>query len=193
MSGGLPLYAITLLPDLTLWVKSRLDSLGVAWLSDAAAFLMRINLLHVVVLGVAAVLLLLLRRWIGPGKADVSASLLPDVSREMRSHADQVAALLGVRYVTCGHTHYADVASMRGGGMYFNTGSWIPVYEEKEQLYRDMRQCTFLRIDASGADLLRWNQDARCPEPVVVMDTETPALEPEETLLRLLLAAFRNR
>ncbi|HUM68297.1 MAG TPA: hypothetical protein PLK31_05575, partial [Chloroflexota bacterium] len=55
---------------------------------------------------------------------------------------------------------------------YINTGSWIPVFSQEEQLTRPAANLTFLRLVpsrlANGSDipeLLRWSEDANAPRP----------------------------
>jgi hypothetical protein len=61
---------------------------------------------------------------------------------------------------------------------YVNTGAWIPVFSETDQLSRPAAHLTFLRLVPArleqGDDvpeLLRWAEDANAPRPVRLFRT----------------------
>jgi hypothetical protein len=125
------------------------------------------------------------------GSGRRSPAAFPDVSIAMRGTAAQIAANLGVRYVTFGHTHYADTTPLPGGGQYFNTGTWMGIFESREQLYRDVHQFSFLRVEDGEAELLRWDPERGEPRTVVVMDAQEP-LGDGGNILERFANPFRN-
>lgn len=114
-------------------------------------------------------------------KTPTSPKLIRSPSYDMRTMSTYITRLLDVRYVSFGHTHYADVYHIEDGGRrndcwYFNTGTWMTVLEPREQLYREARQLTFLEINQqksgeSHAELKCWHSPI-ATRPVVVIDTE---------------------
>lgn len=69
-----------------------------------------------------------------------------DVSRNFRSIAIDIANTLNVPIVIFGHTHYSDIHKTNNGRTYFNTGTWMGIFEETELLYRDSKQFTLLKL-----------------------------------------------
>lgn len=86
------------------------------------------------------------------------------------NHAD-------VQLVTFGHTHDPQ-QSIELGVRYFNTGTWMPVYQLTAADVRLDLSYTFLffKIDKAGnpldSKLLRWNDDAERIDPIVLTDTK---------------------
>ena len=123
----------------------------------------------------------------------VPPKLSGNTNLDMREMSRFIADRLGVKYVTFGHTHYTDLKSLGDDRWYFNTGTWMTILAEKEQLYRDARQLTFLRIevDATGgsqADLLCWYPPRREPQRVVVVDLIEPNDSIENGILSFILS-----
>ena len=189
-----PLYLLTFMPDVGNAVLGWVKGLDVGWLTTVVEFLHRANLLHILIVVIVGALLIWLRGYarkkIGSGEENRS-SVMPDVSKEMRGSAQYVARSLGVKFVTFGHTHYADTCALFDGGRYFNTGTWMGIFEEGEQLYRNAHQFTYLAVEGERAELLRWNPDARCGQPVVVVDTETPLTGDEDSMVKLMMRALK--
>lgn len=104
--------------------------------------------------------------------------------------AQEVAALLNgrpaanigpARYFIFGHDHAARLMLLDNTAdlnrpdyrqWYVNTGSWIPVFSQQDQLTRPAANLTFLRLVpsrlADGHDLpelLRWSEEANAPRP----------------------------
>lgn len=104
--------------------------------------------------------------------------------------AQQVAELVNgrptpsigpVRYFIFGHDHAARLMLLDNSAdphrpayrqWYINTGSWIPVFSQEDQLTRPAANLTFLRLVPSrlekGDDLpelLRWSEEANAPRP----------------------------
>jgi UDP-2,3-diacylglucosamine pyrophosphatase LpxH len=78
--------------------------------------------------------------------------------------------------VTFGHTHNPQQEQYKPGQHYYNTGTWMPVYELDAADVRLEKTFTFLHIthDSRGninpTELQRWNDDASRDEPLVLMD-----------------------
>ncbi len=86
-----------------------------------------------------------------------------------------------VRYYIFGHDHAARLMLLDNAAdpahpgyrqWYVNTGSWIPVFSQEEQLTRPAANLTFLRLVPArlemGDDvpeLLRWSEEANAPYP----------------------------
>ena len=88
---------------------------------------------------------------------------------------DIFAATPALRIVTFGHTHNPEQRT-RQETYYYNTGTWIPVYESAAADVRFDKTFTYLHItrDERGipvaSPLLRWNDDALRSELMVLTD-----------------------
>jgi len=85
--------------------------------------------------------------------------------------ATRIREMLGVLYVTMGHTHDSDLQSIGSQREeYFNTGTWTKVFSEEEQLIRDPSELLVLEgVRRSGGmtvKLLQWEDSAREPRLV---------------------------
>ncbi|MBM2845649.1 MAG: Metallophos protein, partial [Bacteroidetes bacterium] len=188
----LPLYVLTFIPDLGKRILDLINGTGITWLIAAAEFLYKFNLLHVLVIVIVGLALIWLVRKRRRSKSkDKKSTVLPDVSMEMREHAKYIVQSLGVKYVTFGHTHYVDTCALHGDARYFNTGTWMGIYEEQEQLYREAHQFTFLLVENSEPWLLRWNADGKTPFPVVVVDNAPPLSGEEDSIVKLVMKAVK--
>ena len=82
-----------------------------------------------------------------------------------------------LQLVTMGHTHNPQQEN-DNGKWYYNTGTWMPIYELDAADVRLEKTFTFLHItyDSNGninqTELQRWNDDASRDEQLVLMDTE---------------------
>ncbi len=191
----IPLYILSLLPGISEGVLKWIGCLHMSWLTGAVEFLHRYNILHAAILFASALSLLGLRgiyRKIFNVRKKVTAQALPDVSAYMRTKASHIAALLGVRYVTFGHTHYADTAPLENGSRYFNTGTWMAVFDPENNLYSDIRQYTYLLVADGTARLMQWRRDANAPRDVAVVDTQTPLTEEEDGIIGIIVRAFKR-
>ena len=79
-----------------------------------------------------------------------------------------------LQIVTFGHTHDPEQFN-REGKLYFNTGTWIPVYEISSADVRLDKTYTYLFIQHNGDhlitnELMRWNDDASRCDPLVLRD-----------------------
>ncbi len=81
-----------------------------------------------------------------------------------------------LKLVTFGHTHNPEQKTMTGSTQkYYNTGTWIPVFENNAASVRFDKTYTLLHItlDEAGSlkrsQLIRWNDDAlRIDEQVLI-------------------------
>ena len=166
----LPLYAITYIPAVTGWARAFLQK----WEPSAWKEVMDGLLLLRVPQILLAVLFVLgavrIRAWqMRDRKKKRSAE---GTAVALRKVAGWVTALFETRYVVFGHSHCEDLLGLRNGSSYFNTGTWIGVFSDRENQYRDIHQFTFLKIESGEAKLLRWDPRARTSRPVVVLDTD---------------------
>ena len=99
---------------------------------------------------------------------------------EIFSNAKKIFEAPGNNYklITFGHTHDPQQEKYADGKWYFNTGTWIPVFELDAADVRLDKTYTFLHIQRSesskeiSAQLMRWNDDALRSEPLVLIDRE---------------------
>ena len=129
------------------------------------------------------------------GPDDLQGLAIPD----MRVYAAIIARRLSVKYITFGHTHYADIHALENGSWYFNTGTWMAIIAEQEQLYRELRQFSFLKIEAwkereeERAQLLFWDPANQRPKPVVVVDTADVSDDAEDNIIKFLFGLFKAK
>ncbi len=95
--------------------------------------------------------------------------------------AERIAAMLGVKAVSMGHTHMADLRSLENGGTYTNSGTWIPHPGPWDTVKPRSRQFTFVTIRGDESKLHRWTDSAGKWEPVTLLEEYRPS-----TLERLL-------
>lgn len=126
---------------------------------------------------------------------DLQGVAIPD----MRVYASIIARRLSVKYITFGHTHYSDIHALENGSWYFNTGTWMAIIAEQEQLYRELRQFTFLKIEPwketeeERAQLLFWDPPRQEPKPVVVVDTVDPSEDAEDNMIKFIFGLFKTK
>lgn len=80
------------------------------------------------------------------------------------------------RYIVFGHDHNADIRPLGDGGLYLNTGTWVPIQGEEDRFFRDMCELTYAKIVPGAspeAELLRWREGPRRGERVILMN-ESP-------------------
>jgi hypothetical protein len=95
------------------------------------------------------------------------------------------------RYFVFGHNHDAEVRPLAGGGWYYNTGTWTIIAGEQDRFFREAREFTYVQIvpgAATGAQLLRWNDEANRGERVILM-TRSPEMRSGRKLWGLALLA----
>jgi UDP-2,3-diacylglucosamine pyrophosphatase LpxH len=185
----LPLYVLTFIVDLnSVVMKAIMDWRPSIWKSvlEGLCALKIPQIAAVALLGVGII-------WIyrrSKRRKTGSPTDNHDVSRKVRDDAQFIARELGVKFVTFGHTHYADIFRCSEDSWYFNTGTWMTIFSPEEQIYRDAHQFTYLKIENERAQLLRWNSDRMTPQPVRVVDTEPPGTGAEDSILKVILGVL---
>jgi len=82
----------------------------------------------------------------------------------------------GVAIVTFGHTHDPEQKESHSSKRYYNTGTWIPVFETDAADVRYDKTYTFLWLRKSPDNtykpttLIRWNDDAERTDELILMD-----------------------
>ena len=93
--------------------------------------------------------------------------------------AEQIATIVDVPFVSMGHTQGVELrhfTSRRGG--FANSGTWIPHPGPWDIVKVRARQFTFVRLQGTQMDLLRWNDVHGTFEPVTLIEEYRPtALE----------------
>ncbi|MDQ6610756.1 MAG: hypothetical protein M3Y85_13135, partial [Bacteroidota bacterium] len=79
--------------------------------------------------------------------------------------AEIIAKNPAVEAVLFGHTHDPEQKILGDGKWYFNTGTWIPIFETSSADVREDKTYTFIAIDCKETPpcserLRRWNDDA---------------------------------
>lgn len=94
----------------------------------------------------------------------------------MRRAAAKIADLSRVPMVTFGHSHEEVIARLQTDGgaaaWYFNTGTWIAVFNADTLLPRERVQYTFLRVRGHRGELLHWSPGRREAAPVVLLEED---------------------
>lgn len=95
------------------------------------------------------------------------------------AYAYRLYLTTGSRYqlICMGHTHNPGSYPNGSAGLFYNTGTWIPVIETSTAEVREDRTFTFLHLvhNAAGGfkpvddQLQRWNDDAGRPEPQLLI------------------------
>lgn len=169
----LPIYAMTYIPNLADWARAIVRQQGPSAWGDIFNALLVLRAPQALIGAFLVFITAGVRVWqVRHRKRGKSAQ---DLTLVLRKVAAQAAACMETRYVVFGHSHCEDISVMKSGSTYFNTGTWIGIFSDSENLYRDIRQFTFLKIEQGEAELLHWDPHARCPRRVVVLDAE-PAL-----------------
>lgn len=154
-------------PGLPGAVRGAIAAFPAPWLGAAAPW----ALLVTAALAAAAAL-----AWMTHGEQEPDAGELVD-------HARWIAEALGVRWVVMGHTHDADLRSLAAPGApaaeYVNTGTWTPVFSERERLIRRDLECIFVEGVRGKAGelelrLLEWEDAAGQPRPLKLFGEERP-------------------
>jgi len=85
----------------------------------------------------------------------------PDRDRNrLRSVASEIQKQTGAKVVVMGHTHEPDLWPLTGGARYFNVGTWTKIFSREDQVIREEKELTFLRIlyrgNAPKCKLMKW-------------------------------------
>jgi UDP-2,3-diacylglucosamine pyrophosphatase LpxH len=134
---------------------------------------------------------LLLGRWFARRRTARRAA--ENVVGRLRREAENIAQEFNVRFVVFGHSHVEDRREVAQGRWYFNTGTWITVFSERENLYRNPRQFTFLKIEGGEGELLSWDPASHQPREAVVVDPEAAHAPVREDMRSLVRKALRLR
>jgi hypothetical protein len=188
----LPLYVLTFLLDVNAWVLGLIAGWNPSVWKSLITFLCALKLPQLSAIALLGsiliwVVLRMQRPKSGPSAFDM------DVTRKIREDARFIARELGVKFVTFGHTHYADIFRCSDDAWYYNTGTWMTIFSPEEQIYRDSRQFTFLKVEDGTAQLLRWNPDRESSQPVRVVDTQPAATDAEDSILKVVLGVLGRR
>lgn len=183
-----PLLLLIGVPDFARWLRAEAWAGG---LPPGFSFLVTAPVLEII----AAVSLLwasaLLRRAIL--RKEAARRTREDPVLRLRTEAADIASALEVKVVAFGHTHREDALRLPDDRWYYNTGTWITVYAEADNLFRLPRQFTFLLVEKGEGRLLHWDEATRSARRSIVVDPEAAHAPPEPTFRALLRKALRIR
>jgi len=188
----LPFYLLMILPDLTLPLQQKVNAMGDSFWKSILNLIFTLKIPSILIIFILAVLLISIRTWIRKKKSKKNIPEAEEVHIAIRENARKIAEYLNVKYVVFGHTHYADIHKLSESAFYFNTGTWMGIFSEQEELYRNVKQFTFFLYENDDARLLYWNVERNCAEPVIVVDTETPLTQDEDSIIKILLSFFKR-
>lgn len=188
----LPLYALFILPNLASPLREAVDEMADSFLKSILEFLLKAKIPELLAAFIIAIVLISIRTWIRKKRAK-NKKPQPDETRiKIRESARKIADLLNVKFVVFGHTHYADINKISDNAFYFNTGTWMGIFAKEEELYRDVKQFTFFLLEGDKGKLLHWNINRDSPEPVIVVDTEPPLTQDEDSIIKIVLSFFKK-
>jgi UDP-2,3-diacylglucosamine pyrophosphatase LpxH len=76
-----------------------------------------------------------------------------------------------VKYVIFGHTHQADYVQLDANeGRYFNSGTWITIFDREEELIRNPKTLPYIEIVAEKARLRQWDGTAKRPKELIIQE-----------------------
>jgi UDP-2,3-diacylglucosamine pyrophosphatase LpxH len=163
-----PLYLFLFIPDsvgvMTAWITAMFSG----WERIVWSVLLFLRIPHAI-LGVLLVLCALAIRQ-ALDRHNRRDALQEDPVYLLRRAASYIAGRLNVPYVVFGHSHVEDVQALSGNSTYFNSGTWTCVYSDQENLYRNVRQFTFVKFQNRHGELLQWDASRSAPRSVVVVD-----------------------
>ncbi|HVZ38172.1 MAG TPA: hypothetical protein VHI13_02770 [Candidatus Kapabacteria bacterium] len=192
--GGIQALVFVVIPRLAQALRDHVTLGAVpSWLHWVVRMLWEIRAPQIVIGAAVLVSLIVLRKKLRPAGQQAPESLSGNPVGDLRRRALEIADMLEVRYVTFGHTHYTDIGTAPSGRRYFNTGTWMQIANDQEQLYRDGRQFTFLCIENESAALMQWEPRCARPREVVVMNTDSPDEQDEDGLLRFIMKLFTKK
>jgi UDP-2,3-diacylglucosamine pyrophosphatase LpxH len=186
-----PLYLVTYVPLASSWLAETVSSGMTGWgrMIINILFILRIPQ---IVMGLLLVMAALEIRTLQSARSRRTSNLEDPVLR-LRTAAAFIANRLSVPFVTFGHTHVEDIQMLASGSTYFNTGTWISVFSERENLYRNVRQFTFALFEGGKGKLLQWDPAERSAKPVIVMDAAPYALPERASVLSTLWKLLRRK
>ncbi|RPI65158.1 MAG: hypothetical protein EHM47_19030 [Ignavibacteriales bacterium] len=179
----LPFYALFLLPDFSDLLK--INEIRNDILRTILNILFMLKIPEILAALLLTILLISIRTWLRKKKDKKGKSKSDEVRIMIRESALKIAELLKVKYVVFGHTHYADINKLNNDSFYFNTGTWMGIFAPEEELYRNSKQFTYFLYENDDAKLLHWNIERDFPEVVVVVETETPLTQDEDSILKI--------
>jgi hypothetical protein len=187
----IPLYLVTYIPFASRWLVESLTSGLTGW---GKTFIESLFILRIpqIVMGLLLVTAALEIRTLQRAR-DKRKSDLEDPVLRLRTAAAFIAKRLDVPFVIFGHTHVEDVQRSGNNTTYFNTGTWISVFSERERLYRNVRQFTFALFERGRGSLLQWDPQRRSARPVVVMDSSLLIREVSSRWLGILWKVLRRK
>jgi UDP-2,3-diacylglucosamine pyrophosphatase LpxH len=165
-----PIYLLTYIPELSGWLQGELIAGMTGW-SRALVETLFVFRIPQIILGLLLLMAAMQIRVVQRRRSRRRASV-DDPTQRLRMEASYIAGQLKVPYVLFGHTHAEDTQPLPNGSVYFNTGTWIGVFSEQENLYRNVRQFTFAKFDDGHGELLHWNPERGEALPVVVVDAK---------------------
>jgi len=181
----LPFYLLFLLPDLTELFK--INEIGNDIIRNILKVIFALKIPEILIAVLLAIILISIRTWLRKKEDKKGKSGSDEVRIMIRENALKIAEFLKVKCVVFGHTHYADIKNFGNGISYFNTGTWMGIFSPEEELYRNAKQFTFFLYENDIGRLLYWNVDRDCPEEVVVVETEPPLTQEEDSIIKILL------
>lgn len=186
---ALPLYIFFILSDFLRPLAEKLDES--TW-KDVLLFLFKIKFPEILLALLITISLISLRTWLRKKRAKKEKPEPDEIRIKIRKSAQKIAEYLDVGVVVFGHTHYADIHKISDNAFYFNTGTWMGIFAPEEELYRDAKQFTFFLIEGDEEKLLHWNIDRSRPQPVIVVDTEIPLTEEEDSFIKIFFSFFKR-
>ncbi len=187
----LPLYLILLVGEFlgaaTAWIT--LNS-GPAWQAVwQGALILKVP--HLVVVTALLSTSLAIRQALR--RNDSRQTLREDPVVLLRRAAAYIADRLQVSYVVFGHSHVEDSQALGGAKTYINSGTWTGVLSEQENLYRNVRQLSFVKFEKGRGELLQWDASRSEARPVVVVDAAPYRVRERSRLLGTLWNLLRRR
>ncbi len=163
-----PLYLGVFIPEIVDAVTTVITASMGAWARDVWSVALFLRIPHLVLFGGLLVGVLAIRQALQRRAGQDALRTDPVVL--LRRAAAYIADRLKVRYVVFGHSHTEDRQALAGDRTYFNSGTWIGVLSEQENLYRSVRQLSFVKFQDGRGEILQWDASRSAPRPVVVVD-----------------------
>ena len=138
----LPLYLLTFIPNLTDTILETIKHSETSLWNSIIETLLQFKIPQIILIVIVAFILIVFLQKIRR-KSNKQNKDEEDVIIKIREDARFIASKLEVKYVTFGHTHYPDIVKFDNNRWYFNSGTWMSLLAEKEQIYRDLQQFSF--------------------------------------------------